>query len=502
MPEILPADTLRALALAGIDAAKQRDVSYADIRVGNTRELRMALDPWGYAPQGWLSLEYAYGVRVKVGGVWGFAFGVSPNVDAVAQAARSAVETARGVARLGARPTELAPAPVVQGAWEPVVAVDPFDISPDDHAKLLGAYRHQARRVLGGDIEPWTEWQRETRVFASSDGSLITQRPLRGIVNMRAVGGHLSRRGTRLPIPGLFSSSAGFELLTGAPIQERVKEATEEAARLVNCPVGEVDVGRYEAVLDGLTFGDMISVLLLQALEMDRVLGYEADGVGTSFLAPTSEFLGQQICDPSVNIAAHRSASSFGAMKWDDEGVATQSFPLVTNGRVQNYFMTRDSAPALAEWAAKQGTPITSYGSAVACAPTVSPTGMASEVHVSPAAQGPTLDELVKQVHNGVVVRNMGRLTADAQLSGGMAYPAMLFEVKKGQITRRLLNGMVQVGTKSFLKSIAQLGGGRTMQQYLFESRRGESFARAFSSTYAPAVLLKQLDVMRLAKAT
>jgi len=431
---------------------------------------------------------------------------VDPTIDGIAHAARTAVDTARGMTKIISPTSDFAPAPVLRGEWATPVEIDPFAISPDEHVKVLGAYSDAARHVENCSLDILESiWTREARVFASSEGTLLTQQTMRSSLTLSVSAGHALRvNGVSLPVVGMEPGSGGFERLLEPVLQERIKVTAEEAARLVSIPEAEANVGRYEAVLDGTIVGEVLGATLAQALDLGRALGLNADGDGTSFLAPTEQVLGQSLFSPQLTVVADRSVPHFGAAKWDDEGVATESFPVIQRGCVVDYFTTRSNVSALAAWYAKRGQPLRSNGSAVSWAVTTSPVSAASQLVMTSGTTGMSLDALTRQLSNGIIARNIRRwqsASTDQQLSGGAVYPQSLFEVKKGQITRRLLSGVLQFRTKSFWRSVTACGDASTVQSRTHLDWRGETHSRATQPVWAPAVLVPNMDVIQIGRA-
>jgi TldD protein len=496
LPDVVDPAQLRQLALAAIDAAKSAGAAFADIRIANRRMFQMTYWIPTIPPDSSIGFDYSYGIRVRVDGQWAFGYGADPTPEGVAQSARTAVATARGLAKLSGGARDFAAAPVVTGEWTTPVQIDPFSVSPDEHAYMLGAYMSAAMRVPDGAARPaGFYWLAETRVFASSEGSLITQhlaqaRP-RVVLSVEPPVG----MGANLQITELAPAGAGFEIALGTTLQDRIKVATEEAARLASYPEANVDVGRYEAVLDGTSLGAVVGATLTPALELDRVLGLTADAGGTSFLAPPDQILGKPLFSSALSITADRALPHLGAAKWDDEGVETEVFPVIHEGAVVDYFTTRATVPALAGWYTKNGKPVASHGSAVAWLPTRAPIGSASSLTVSPGATGVTLETLTKQLGNGVLVRGVTYTHSDQQLTSGSFYPYMLFEVKKGQITRRLRHGAVQFSTKKFWKAVTTLGDASSVQAYVRNGVNGQPWVPTIQPIMAPAAHIQELNV-------
>jgi TldD protein len=491
IPDPVTPDRLRALAQIAVDTAKQRGASYADVRIASARRLFVAA---GALPSPMLELRYecTYGVRTLVDGIWAFAYGVEFTPDAVAAAARSAVTTARGLKAYVLPRPPMPARPAVNGEWMVPVGIDPFAVSPDDHAKMTGAYKAAAERVLDGEHSKIEfVWTSEARVFASTEGSLITQH-LRGVEPRVEVKGFCLPAGEAiLRVRGFPAGAAGFECMTDPELQDRIKATTEDARQLASYPFGETEVGRYPAVFDGISAGMMLSSTLAPALEMDRVLGYEADSVGTSFLAPTRDMLGQQLFSPALSLIADRTPLRYGGAKWDDEGVETEQFPVIQHGRVVDYFATRTSAAASESSVRPRGT-------AVAYTPANLPISRATHLTVPANPSGPSFTEMVKGMTKGVLVLNARTVHTNQQLAGGLLQPEMLFEVKGGRITRRLRGGAVQFRSKVLWNGVTGVGNETTTYDALNPMFEGEVWRKV--SFHAPALQFKEVDVIQLGR--
>jgi len=505
-PELIAADTLQALATTGVDAARQAGAEYADIRLTDLRLLRLGIELGdsgvptivGNIPGAAITFELSYGIRARVGGAWAFVTGNECTSDAVAAAGRRAAATARGVAASVRQPWEMVAAPAVRGEWTTPVRVDPFAVSPDAHVNILGALYDVGARATGATAWPRVTWTGETRVFASTDGSLTTQHLTHALpsIYIDAKTGVPRVPDVMLRFRDINPISAGLEIFEGAALQERLKAAAADAIPLLQFPIGAADVGRYEAVFDGTSMGAMAAYTLAPALELRRVLGYDADGVGTSILAPTADVLGAPLFAPCLTLTSDRSMPQYGAVQWDDEGVVPRSFPLIANGAVVDYFSTRATAGALASWYSKTGRPLASQGTTIAQSPSTPPRARATDLVIASGASGTTLDTLIRGVKRGVLVRSLEYVSSDQQLSGGAFFPEMLFEITRGKITRRLIDSGVQFGTKSFWKGITTMGDASTVE-YGVARRYPNAGTIEYTPVRAPAAHVARLDVIQ-----
>ena len=111
--------------------------------------------------------------------------------------------------------------------------------------------------------------------------------------------------------------------------------------RAEQCPEGE-----FTVILDGSQLGLQIHESVGHPIELDRVLGMEANFAGTSFL--TLEKLNNlRYGSELVNVVAdarQEHGPGLGTFAYDDEGVAAQCTPIITAGRFTGYLSSRETA--------------------------------------------------------------------------------------------------------------------------------------------------------------
>jgi TldD protein len=503
LPDPSPIDHLRAMATAAIESAKSAGASFADIRISERQLLELRLGPLSpVMPDTSIQSTYDFGVRVMVDGAWAFVHGTNPTADGTTKGARDAVATARGYARQIRRKIELAPTPVATGEWTTPFQIDPFTVPLEDQAALLGAYRAAAARVrYGSDPGVAFKWLRDTRVFASSEGALTTQIIYRSEPSASVTGNlGLGERGNgpvNVGLPGYLPAAGGYETVTLPGFQDTIKRFAEEAVRIASIPRRTLDVGRYPVVFDGVTLGAAMGATIGPALELDRVLGYEADAAGTSYLSPPNEILGTQITSPLLNLKAHRALPAIWAVKWDDEGVEPDSYDLIRDGVLVDYHTSRETAPALADWYAKQGKPMRSHGCLMAPEVDMPSLVRAPHLAVTPSAKPASVDDLAKELNRGILVSEINGFSTDHQLAGGsMMWGGKLFEVAQGKIVRRIDGNGLQFRTSTFWKSLQTLGDETTVGSSAYNLRKGQPWHAVRHVTSAPAGLFKEIDVV------
>jgi len=499
---------LRHLATQAMDAATKAGATYADIRVAE-RQYFVMNDQFGTE----LEEGFSYGVRVLIDGGWAFVHGTVPTADAVVAAARGAVAQARqnaaivhatlsksGHSSIQPDVPPFVPAPAVTGEWSIPITVDPFAVPIQDQMALLVGWNGTGHRHWPAYAFSVLVWRRETRVFASSTGSLVTQHFTRSRSEQYVRPGRKS--GWSEPWVMTQSSvprSGGYELVADPAIYDQITMAADETLGYAALPMGILDVGRYPVVFDGAMMGAALYTNLGLALEMDRVLGEEADSAGTSLLAPPMDVLGTAIASPVLTVTADRALPSYACVKWDDDGVVPRSGPVISAGTLVDYQTSLTTAPALAPWYQRHGQAMTSFGSAVATEADHPVQVRCGHLTVAPAQTATSIDDLIRDMSHGLLIRSGGRPATDQQLSSSSLYDnAMYFEVSRGRVVKRLMGNGVQWSTRPFWKGLTAVGDATTMRGWGDDVAKGQPWHQTLYTTSAPAGHFKAIDVVSL----
>jgi len=497
---------MRTLATTAIEAATHAGAQFADIRISELRE---------YSPAGFyygeLMVIFGYGIRVRVNDCDAFVCGVDPTREGVIRATQTAIAAARDQAKVSGRGWPLVPTPVVKGEWTSPVKIDPFAISPEDHVVVQNGLRLWEGRKSGVSAEvSGMAWQGKTQVFASSEGSLVTQRTTR----VHLFDGAYLRYSNWRPdteatilVPGIDPQTAGVEALLGDALHAHLEAAVDDFAQLMTYPLARAEVGRKDIVLDGHAFGTVLGYTVVPALMLGRALGEEQDSEGTSFLAPPAAIVGQALFAPALNLWVESAVPYYGAAQWDDEGVATRTVPLIEGGVVQRYLGTRASAGACtlerttpsSTPAGASDAPASTAGSTLGVAFTSNalsfPAARPGTLAVRTVSPGPSLAELARMLRNGYLLRN-GSAVIDQQGAGGALIRGLLFEVRDGEIRRRLIGARLEFSTKKLLRTIPALGGSSSVATASHFLTGGLPWNATRSTLRAPAVILKDVNIV------
>lgn len=495
---------VKALALRAVDAAREAGAHYADIRLTN---LCRRNPGEGNGNNGLPSdiIRLGLSVRALVDGYWGWVATPMLSIEEGVRAARKAVEFAQRAARTGRpRTAELGTIPVVHdGDWRTPATIDPFsvpmaevqDVLIELGQELIEAGRVRSRPGESNDALLQLGFSQEERLFASTEGSLLTQ----SVVILRPLLHHWTYRNVDATIPCFNQPvQAGWEWIAGLsmktlaePVMDRI-----DAMREHPLPAKPFEIGRYDVVFSAAAMASLLGATFGPATQLDRALGYEANATGTSYLGPDPfARLGTQIASPQVNVTADRTTpTAVATAKWDDDGVMTENFPLVTKGILVDYQTTREQAAWLTPWYQKQGRPIRSHGCAGAedaLTPTIQHT---PNLILQPGSNSLDFEQLVTGLEHGLVVQELDP-HMDFQVSTGHAGVAGIIEVHHGKPTAHLRGGaQILFRATELWKNVEAVGGVGSLQWAISGlSRKGEpSQLTEFSIAAVPA-RVKQL---------
>jgi TldD protein len=193
------------------------------------------------------------------------------------------------------------------------------------------------------------QFERRRQVFASTLGSLIDQTRCltgAGFAALSYKDGEIQRRSYPNSFGGQYQLK-GYELVEELRLLENAPRVAEEAVALHSadqCPEGEFDL-----ILDSSQLGLQIHESIGHPIELDRVLGSEANYAGMSFL--TLDQLGRlRYGSEIVNVvcdARLEHGPGLGTFAFDDEGVPAQATDIIRGGRFVGYMTSRETAAAI-----------------------------------------------------------------------------------------------------------------------------------------------------------
>ena len=330
-------------AATAVEAAIAAGASYADARVVLRRHERLS------AQNGELEAvkntdDLGLGVRALVGSSWGFAATSQLTGSAAGGAGAEATATAKASALVPGEGLQLADVPVTQDRYETPHAEDPFDVPLGDKVDVVVSATRQMHEVEGVMVATahLTFWDTE-KWFVSSQGHRIFQHIVESGCGMDATAvGEAETQRRSYPQSFGHVETGGYEVVRRFDLPGNAPRIAEEAVALLSaddCPSGELDV-----ILGSSQVALQIHESVGHAIELDRILGWEAAFAGTSFLE-LDQLGSLRYGSPLMNITADatipRALSTFG---YDDEGTPAQRVPIVDEGTWVGVLSGRDSA--------------------------------------------------------------------------------------------------------------------------------------------------------------
>jgi TldD protein len=334
-----------------LETALVRGASYADARVVDIRQRDLTTKN-GQVGTLAESESLGIGVRVIVDGAWGFASADRLTREGVQACAAQAVAIGRASALAKQHDVVLAPEQAYADTWQTPYVKDPFRIPVEQQLELLLAADERMRKVAGITLtETSMVFRRTEQFFASSLGSRIHQLKMQsgaGIVATSFANNEIQRRSYPSSFGGQHSLQ-GYELVESLDLVGHAERIAEEAVALhtaAQCPEGIRTI-----VLDGSQVALQIHESIGHPIELDRVLGMEANFAGTSFLT-LDQLRTLRYASESVTVVADarlEHGPGLGTFGYDDEGVPAQRTEIIKDGFFTGYLTSRETAPAIGE---------------------------------------------------------------------------------------------------------------------------------------------------------
>jgi TldD protein len=457
--DAIPDAVKRRLADAALNAATSAGASYCDVRVG--RYLRQFTITREKTVQNILNTEsVGVGIRVIADGAWGFAATNDMSVDGVAATAREAIAIAKANARFQTEPVRLAPTPGVgEQKWRTPIVKNAMEVPIREKVDLLLSV-NAAAQAAGADFVNSTLFLvNEQKYFASTDGSYIDQDVHRIHIPMTvtAIDRQTGRFRTRSELSA--PNGRGYEYLDGRasdkfttpagaivygasydPLEDAAN-AARHAREKLKAP--SVKPGRYDLVLDPSHTWLTIHESVGHPLELDRVLGYEANFAGTSFATLDKRESRFQYGSDIVNFYADKTEKgSLGYVEYDDEGVKTKRWDLVKDGRLVDYQTIRDQAHILGK--------TESDGCCYAQSWADVQFQRMPNVNLAPGKARMTPAEMISQVENGIYIIGDGSFSIDQQRYNAQFGGQLFYEIKNGKVTGMIEDVAYQIRTPEF----------------------------------------------------
>ncbi|MBI4297738.1 MAG: TldD/PmbA family protein [Chloroflexi bacterium] len=332
-----------------LDTAQARGAAYADLRVVRLRTETIVVRN-GKVESLASRESHGFGVRALVKGAWGFAASSHLEPRELDRVAAQAVSLARASVRVRGQAVELGEPVSLRASYRTPVQINPFSVPLGDKVSLLLSACAEMQAVPSiRAAEASVEMVQMEKTFLSTDGSSIEQTIIETGCGLEATAvseGEMQRRSYPNSV-GRHQTTEGWEFVLRWDLSGNARRVAEEAAALLKakpCPSEVTTI-----ILDGSQLALQVHESCGHPIELDRVLGTEADYAGTSFLTPDK--LGAfRYGSEKVNITADATVpGGLGTFGYDDEGVPAQKVPIVRDGIFVGYLTSRETAARLGQ---------------------------------------------------------------------------------------------------------------------------------------------------------
>lgn len=457
----------KQLADIALNITKAAGATYTDVRIGrylnqfvSTREKRV---------QGISNTEsFGIGIRVIANGTWGFAAGNDVTENGIKKIAAQAVAIAKANSKFQKEPVKLAATPAYgEVSWKTPIVKNGFEVPIKDKVDLLLNANAKAMEKGANFVNSQIFLVNEQKYFASSEGSYIDQDVFRIWPNFTV--STIDRASGQFKNRSAFSSPVGmgYEYLDGKAsdkiqgpggiilynksydIVEDATMAAEQGKEMIAAK--SVEPGKYDLVLEPSHLWLTIHESVGHPTELDRVLGYEANYAGTSFLTldkwKSKNFkFGNEI----VNFKADKTqVGSLGAVGYDDEGVKCKEWDLIKDGVLVNYQAIRDQVSILGQ--------NESHGCCYSQSWSDVQFQRMPNVSLQAGKKPLTPDQMIAGVEKGIYIVKDGSFSIDQQRYNFQFGGVLFFEIKNGKIAGMLKDVAYQANTQEFWNSCVQI---------------------------------------------
>ncbi len=457
----------KQLADVALNVAKSSGATYADVRIGrylnqfiSTREKRV------------LNItnteSFGVGIRVIANGTWGFAATNDVTQDGIKKATERAVVIAKANSKFQTTPVKLASVPAHgEVTWNTPVQKNTFEIPVAEKVELLISANNAALANGANFVNSNLFQVNEQKYFASTDGSYIDQDihriwPTFTVSVVDKASGKFKTRDAMSAPMGLgyeymipkaedkLQGPAGITLYKNSyDIVEDAILAAKQAKDMITAK--SVEPGKYDLVLEPNHLGLTIHESVGHPLELDRILGYEANYAGTSFATLDKLKSGNfNYGSKLVNIFADKTQTgSLGAVGYDDEGVKCKRWDLIKEGVFVDVQAIRDQAHIIGQ--------NESHGCCYSQSWSDVQFQRMPNVSLAPGKEPYSINQMIKDVEKGIYIAGRGSYSIDQQRYNFQFGGTVFYEIKNGAIAGMLNDVAYQSNTQEFWNSCVKI---------------------------------------------
>jgi TldD protein len=471
--------TFKGLADVVLGEAKKVGCSYADVRFtrsvssgvnanggsdrsadgggfGGGRGGRGGAGRGGGARAGGRPGAAGFGVRVIHSGVWGFASSPIVTEDELRRITRIAADVAKASSVAKKTDVKLAPVPAYTDYWSSPMKKDPSTVSTEEKQAYVQkvvdlVVKNKSVSNVTASVGITNEW----RYFASTEGSYIEQETFEvtPTFSVSAKVGDVTKTRSFVGVP----KTGGWETAEESEMVESAERIAAEAVEMTTTkPLG---MGLKDLVLTPSHAMLTIHEIVAHATELDRILGYEANYAGTSFVK-LSDVGKLKYGSKLMNITADRTMpGGMATIGYDDDGVKTMEFPIIRDGILVGLQTNRETAPQIGDKASKGCTSASSWRDY--------PFLRMPNVRLEAGPKGsPNVEQLIADTKDGVLIDGRGSYSIDQQRYNGQFGGNCFWEIKNGKITRMVTDVTYNAITTDFWANLDAIGSQETWKMF------------------------------------
>jgi TldD protein len=389
-------------------------------------------------------------------GVWGFASSPIVTEDEIRRIARISADVAKASAIAKKADVKLAPVQAYTDYWATPVRKVPTEVPQDDKQAFVqrvvdAAAKNKDISNVTVSVQIVNEW----KFFASSEGSYIEQETweVNPTMNVSARRDGVTKTRTFVAVP----KTGGWEVAEEGELLESAERIAAEAVEM--CTARPIGMGLKDLVLTPSHAMLTLHEIVAHATELDRVLGYEANYAGTSFVK-VSDVGKLKYGSKLFNVTADRTMpGGLATVGYDDDGVKATEFPIVRDGILVGLQTNRETAPLIGDKASKGCTSASSWRDY--------PFLRMPNVRMEPGPKGsPSADEIVADTKDGVLIDGRGSYSIDQQRYNGQFGGNCFWEIKNGKRTRMVSDVTYNAITTDFWANLDAIGGAETWRMF------------------------------------
>jgi len=429
-----------------VDSAIASGAKYSDARILSSRS-RSIQARNGDIEDFNESESIGIGIRALVGSSWGFYSTYDLSTKSLINSGIKAYNIAKASAKVPGKEFPLADVPIVQDEYTTPHEKNPFEISSIDQINLLANSTEEMKKLGSSHASGRLDFWDTEKWFFSSQGHEIYQNIVEsggGISSLSIGDGETQIRS----YPQSFGEyrTGGWEVIESFRFENELERLVEESNRLLTAP--QCPEGTRDLILEGSQLALQIHESVGHAIELDRILGWEAAYAGASHL-DLKKLNKHKYGSELMNIIADATLpGALATFKYDDEGTPAQRVNIVEEGIWKGVLTGRDSA-AIAGVAPGGMVRADGYGRI--------PMVRMTNVGLLPGDS--SLDEIIEATDDGVYMEtNRSWSIDDIRLNFQFGCEAGWL-VKNGKITDMVKNPTYTGITPNFWGSMDMLSG-------------------------------------------